>query len=92
VGTWKQIGQDVVVKAVSIQLVSPASGDKADKSCSRRVHEVSIQLVSPASGDGRMVNRSASSRNVSIQLVSPASGDLKGVWPFFPAEGKFPFN
>ena len=64
---------------VSIQLVSPASGDGADKQAQWigvRLGWVSIQLVSPASGDKR--KRSIGSwlfHKVSIQLVSPASGD-----------------
>ena len=38
---------------VSIQLVSPASGDDVFKQEQARATRVSIQLVSPASGDGR---------------------------------------
>ncbi len=38
--------------SVSIQLMSPASGDLIeDEGHVRHVHEVSIQLMSPASGD-----------------------------------------
>jgi hypothetical protein len=64
------------VGIVSIQLMSPASGDLG-----WRVHaiafsrqRVSIQLMSPASGDLDMQG-GLSHLNVSIQLMSPASGD-----------------
>ena len=63
---------------VSIQLVSPASGDFKNKDLSLCLMEVSIQLVSPASGDADINAETLSSFTpVSIQLVSPASGDLK---------------
>jgi len=64
---------------VSIQLVSPASGDLARKASMdlAALPEVSIQLVSPASGDGgQKPEPSLEASAVSIQLVSPASGDL----------------
>jgi hypothetical protein len=67
-------------KKVSIQLMSPASGDvlveyKFDDSM--QVKEVSIQLMSPASGDRHPVLHLARVLRaaVSIQLMSPASGD-----------------
>jgi len=78
--------------SVSIQLVSPASGDARTKISHSWEVKVSIQLVSPASGDYMLVTRQIYSYVVSIQLVSPASGDfLKSAWGFFPAE-LFPFN
>ena len=39
------------INLVSIQLVSPASGDKMSLSEAEDRYKVSIQLVSPASGD-----------------------------------------
>jgi len=69
---------------VSIQLVSPASGEQGLLLCSgeprSRYLHVSIQLVSPASGECRPILGTVSVGNVgngvSIQLVSPASGEL----------------
>ena len=61
---------------VSIQLVSPASGDPRWYGDSRGdSYPVSIQLVSPASGDSSKFYIVAWYSTVSIQLVSPASGD-----------------
>ena len=63
-------------KKVSIQLVSPASGDSILDSDFREGEDVSIQLVSPASGDCRpSTSIVVLITGVSIQLVSPASGD-----------------
>ena len=70
-----------LIKLVSIQLVSPASGDPGSypgKEIALYSICVSIQLVSPASGDlghGEVAGARADDRDVSIQLVSPASGD-----------------
>ena len=71
-------------RKVSIQLVSPASGD--DKFGGLVDSEVatifvSIQLVSPASGDTSKPTCTTTLKSlnpVSIQLVSPASGDNTG--------------
>ena len=41
----------VTFLSVSIQLVSPTSGDRNDALIQALVHQVSIQLVSPTSGD-----------------------------------------
>ena len=41
----------VNVEEVSIQLISPASGDDSRALCGRFPNSVSIQLISPASGD-----------------------------------------
>jgi len=64
---------------VSIQLVSPASGDDVAEGIDlSQFSAVSIQLVSPASGDSRGFDHRDQPRRtsvVSIQLVSPASGD-----------------
>ena len=62
---------------VSIQLISPASGDNAYRDIPKsRCHIVSIQLISPASGDrSRKRSRYYQRGKVSIQLISPASGD-----------------
>ena len=59
---------------VSIQLVSPASGE-LDRYINPQVSIVSIQLVSPASGEKRLLTLSQRKIKVSIQLVSPASGE-----------------
>ena len=64
---------------VSIQLMSPASGDaQRNYEKSEKGKAVSIQLMSPASGDvvpPSWRGFSWSSLGVSIQLMSPASGD-----------------
>ena len=62
---------------VSIQLISPASGEYNPYKYSSFMAEiVSIQLISPASGevygDPSPLNKS---QDVSIQLISPASGE-----------------
>ena len=67
---------------VSIQLVSPASGDVNAIANTSNRFEVSIQLVSPASGDTTFRQEQPTNRRengVSIQLVSPASGDVPPV-------------
>jgi len=64
--------------AVSIQLMSPASGDYhgyTTTDCSSNL--VSIQLMSPASGDGKNNMLDIMTLEVSIQLMSPASGDFE---------------
>ena len=64
---------------VSIQLVSPASGDLILKLLLLKISSlVSIQLVSPASGDyfDGLLKIDKVELDVSIQLVSPASGDV----------------
>ncbi len=61
---------------VSIQLMSPASGDSEFKGWgSLKDVFVSIQLMSPASGDSIMLEIVHILEKVSIQLMSPASGD-----------------
>ena len=65
--------------AVSIQLVSPASGEEPiDLTGTGVSSTVSIQLVSPASGELHLslVMWILFQFRVSIQLVSPASGEL----------------
>ena len=65
-------------ETVSIQLVSPASGDNEEFAyqAKRWDKNVSIQLVSPASGDKKFYADWIENEDlVSIQLVSPASGD-----------------
>ena len=66
------------IGAVSIQLISPASGDPLRGLRACTFISVSIQLISPASGDAD-VERKAMIRDVqvSIQLISPASGDCR---------------
>jgi hypothetical protein len=63
---------------VSIQLMSPASGDLEMTFNEKELLIVSIQLMSPASGDDAMSDVSYQKTFVSIQLMSPASGDRKG--------------
>jgi len=67
-------------RLVSIQLVSPASGDLAGPGGVRVNQAVSIQLVSPASGDELRQAADDEEVIVSIQLVSPASGDYDMQW------------
>ena len=80
---------------VSIQLMSPASGDDIMTRIVSDEDTVSIQLMSPASGDSFpsydyiefLMNS-----NVSIQLMSPASGD-GDYFQYEVIEDKgFPFN
>ena len=63
-------------KQVSIQLMSPASGDHLWDQGTTIETAVSIQLMSPASGD-YINNWSLLMAQVSIQLMSPASGDVQ---------------
>jgi hypothetical protein len=52
VGTSKRSKSDVTSKIVSIQLISPASGDSfCESGYYSQAGLVSIQLISPASGD-----------------------------------------
>ena len=61
---------------VSIQLVSPASGEVENREEKSLISAVSIQLVSPASGENfGQTKWQATCIGVSIQLVSPASGE-----------------
>jgi hypothetical protein len=62
--------------AVSIQLMSPASGDCNEYWLQElQGRAVSIQLMSPASGDIWWLHARSARYQVSIQLMSPASGD-----------------
>ncbi len=75
---------------ISIQLMSPASGDYRDKLESiKEILKISIQLMSPASGDKSAHFLRLWALNISIQLMSPASGDYyryinKNDRPSFP--------
>ena len=63
---------------VSIQLMSPASGDYQCWVIFALMVYVSIQLMSPASGDFKGSNLPlVGAVIVSIQLMSPASGDCQ---------------
>ncbi len=64
---------------VSIQLISPASGNEAAPAHATLPAAVSIQLISPASGNiGRFQQAWAlPDAVVSIQLISPASGNTR---------------
>ena len=78
---------------VSIQLVSPASGDLKRDLIDEFQRKVSIQLVSPASGDRWVVVGYLCEGSVSIQLVSPASGDGEvGTGAANEKAPQFPFN
>jgi len=93
---WGQQGEDTGSCPwydVSIQLVSPASGDFLGITDPKTLSTaVSIQLVSPASGDKVTYTIPLRLSTVSIQLVSPASGDSNDVWqPRFQTLW-FPFN
>ena len=78
-GDYSKDGLGYKIYKVSIQLMSPASGDsqRVTNTEIEIIASVSIQLMSPASGD---INNAtpAIRRNyyVSIQLMSPASGDF----------------
>ncbi len=64
---------------VSIQLMSPASGNFWDFQLRKMMmhnNHVSIQLMSPASGNVRGHRVNPSKISVSIQLMSPASGNV----------------
>ncbi len=62
---------------VSIQLVSPTSGEYPvpDTGTEQRAPGVSIQLVSPTSGERKITGTIVLTMTVSIQLVSPTSGE-----------------
>ena len=62
---------------VSIQLISPASGNLHSLFTEKNITSlsVSIQLISPASGNF-FIRLGKKSRIVSIQLISPASGNF----------------
>ena len=63
---------------VSIQLISPASGEGQPVWVERdEATVVSIQLISPASGEVSCVHQLGPSPQVSIQLISPASGECQ---------------
>ena len=71
-------GKYTICAFVSIQLMSPASGDCVTflRESGRDCRIVSIQLMSPASGDPRFgIPQLLFANVVSIQLMSPASGD-----------------
>ena len=90
-GVRKQIlGYDYTdYSQVSIQLVSPASGEWSGEWKIRLVvgTSVSIQLVSPASGEPLNASDSGRKAWVSIQLVSPASGEYPGRGFDFSGQG-----
>ncbi|MCE2907017.1 MAG: hypothetical protein LW814_18725, partial [Anabaena sp. CoA2_C59] len=69
-------GKYTICAFVSIQLMSPASGDCVTflRESGRDCRIVSIQLMSPASGDRSNLSLDAILGFVSIQLMSPASG------------------
>ncbi len=70
------------IAKVSIQLMSPASGDETISALTQPQSDVSIQLMSPASGDLMAIEQTLSLILVSIQLMSPASGDTSILNPY----------
>ena len=98
-GDWTNPSADTLVNIsqVSIQLMSPASGDLRHARPGRGAAlEVSIQLMSPASGDTLRgfdcYWQEKRTKQVSIQLMSPASGDIMIKSPNRLQTDKFPFN
>ena len=85
----------VVDLCVSIQLISPASGNCSDDwNNGATGSKVSIQLISPASGNAIVVLPEEVARIVSIQLISPASGNFNASNLYLSARctKEFPFN
>ncbi len=75
-GNNKSVKTFIRLNFVSIQLMSPASGNMTYKIMYMfNKHIVSIQLMSPASGNEVRVSDLLSDGQVSIQLMSPASGN-----------------
>ena len=83
--------REVKLCLVSIQLMSPASGDVPEFTIDGVDIIVSIQLMSPASGDysDRPDSIELKLVIVSIQLMSPASGDQSNTVVVTPAHGCF---
>ena len=81
---------------VSIQLVSPASGEYKQFPILLQFDYVSIQLVSPASGETCIKDAGhVPCTWVSIQLVSPASGEFQheeSLIHKLSESNRFPFN
>ena len=81
-----------IITLVSIQLVSPTSGEYK-RACNRKWEKsVSIQLVSPTSGEEVERQWKNASEEVSIQLVSPTSGEQREEEEDLSREEVFPFN
>ncbi len=59
-GTTFRVRYGEIGICVSIQLMSPASGDAVDRHQTVTAFLVSIQLMSPASGDSLFLNKSVS--------------------------------
>jgi hypothetical protein len=78
-----EVKEAYVAWAVSIQLMSPASGDKWKFNCSRN-RALCFHSINVPSEWGRCITRFSNALadrfNVSIQLMSPASGDI--VWGY----------
>ena len=96
-GGVKSFLQDPIWSFVSIQLVSPTSGENLwtfyTQKLLQSLLDVSIQLVSPTSGEfGECANEWwMRDYSVSIQLVSPTSGEIRsGIIGLFII--LFPFN
>ncbi len=83
---------------VSIQLMSPASGNEPESTAGEskdNIFKVSIQLMSPASGNdfsGANLRGANLMQTVSIQLMSPASGNIPECPAFTSGRQLFPFN
>ncbi len=82
---------------VSIQLISPASGDmkytkwRGSHGCTRS-RKVSIQLISPASGDQMLLQVLDELSNRFHSINIPSEWGPVGAKVKFVAKAKFPFN
>jgi len=94
VGSVYVRGQAPVVVIVSIQLVSPASGESRTLVLTFRLRSLGFHSISFPSewGVGKFAFTTASWEVVSIQLVSPASGELNNVFLSCKEDEMFPFN
>ena len=73
------LGLDWLIVAVSIQLMSPASGDLPKLNMVRKLIRLCFHSINVPSEWGQhiIITNLFSYSNVSIQLMSPASGDNK---------------
>ena len=93
---FKTLYPEELNQVVSIQLVSPASGDPSGNveiNSEGRPKTVSIQLVSPASGDYNLREKFGANKPDSFHSISFPSewGQSKG-FPQIAKEFQFPFN
>ncbi len=81
--TWEQ---------VSIQLISPASGDSSISGLFSGKSEVSIQLISPASGDDEVKGEAIISLHSFHSINIPSEWGQKDSSSNWNCTFKFPFN